>query len=98
MNPLRMLFLQISRTPPAVMLIAIVGLAVLVAMGVQDTLNKKDLAYQAEQATLKAKLEAKTTVVFATKDIPEGQTITSELLVERSVPADKAPLDALPAS
>jgi pilus assembly protein CpaB len=95
MNPLRMLFLHISRTPPAVMLMLIVGLAVLVAFGVQDTLNKQNVANQAEQDKLKAKLNDKSTVVYATKDIPEGQPVPSEALEERSIPADRVPMDAV---
>lgn len=95
MNPLRILFMHISRTPPAVMLMLIVGLGALVAYGVQDTFNQQRAAHQAEEATLNARLNAKTTVVYAIKDIPEGQPIPSEAVEERSIPRDRAPMDAL---
>jgi len=98
MNPLRAIFLRISRTPPAVLLILIIGMAVLVAMGVQDTLNKKEQALQNEHAAITARLNAKSTVVYAIKDIAEGEKIPSEMLEERNVPADKQPQDALTSS
>ena len=42
-----------------------------------------------------AKYSAKATVVYAIKDIPEGQTIPSEALEERQIEQSKSPEDAL---
>jgi Flp pilus assembly protein CpaB len=58
--------------------------------------NKKnsDLAQQA----LENRLNEKGKAVYAVKDIPEGQMITSEALEEREVPKAQVPLDAISAS
>ncbi|HEY9773853.1 MAG TPA: Flp pilus assembly protein CpaB [Planktothrix sp.] len=95
MNPLRSLFVQLSRIPPAAMLVAILGLAVLVTTIVTDMLHKQEANYLAKQQDLQNRLDAKQTVVYAVKDIPEGQMIPSEALEERKIEAGKAPQDAL---
>jgi hypothetical protein len=77
MNPLRSLFVQLSRIPPAAMLVAILGLAVLVTTIVTDMLHKQEANYLAKQQDLQNRLDAKQTVVYAVKDIPEGQMIPS---------------------
>jgi pilus assembly protein CpaB len=98
MNPLRSLFVQLSRIPPAAMLLVIIGLAVMVTMMVTDVLHRQEQSYIDKEHDLQTKLDAKTTVVYAVKDIPEGQQIPSEALEEHRVDTARAPQDALPSS
>ncbi|MFA6556819.1 MAG: hypothetical protein WCT03_10400 [Candidatus Obscuribacterales bacterium] len=44
LNPLRTLFLMLSRTPPAIMLLMIVGVAVLITVTVTSTESGRDRA------------------------------------------------------
>src|SRR4029077_20791659 len=98
MNPLRSLFVQLSRIPPAAMLLVIVGLAVMVTMMVTDVLHRQEQSYIDKERDLQTKLDAKTTVVYAVRDIPKGQQIPSEALDERRVDTARAPQDALTTS
>jgi len=95
MNPLRALFLSLSRMPPAVMLVIIIGLAVLVTIMVTGKVNESESAYKAKQTELEAKMSAKGKVVYTIKDIPEGQTIPTEALEEREIEQSKIPQDAI---
>jgi pilus assembly protein CpaB len=95
MNPLRALFLSLSRMPPAVMLVVIIGLAVLVTIMVTGKVNESESAYKAKQTELEAKMSAKGKVVYTIKDIPEGQTIPTEALEEREIEQSKIPQDAI---
>ncbi len=98
MNPLRALFLSLSRMPPALMLLIIVGLAVFVTYAVQSELGKSQRAAKEVEEALKAKYEQKSRVVYAIKAIPEGATISADSLEEREIDAGKAPQDALPSA
>ena len=98
MNPLRALFMGISRMPPAIMLAMIVGLAVGVTFLVTDRLKVQEDDYKNKTDAMNRKMSAKSTVVYAIKDIPEGQTIPSEALEERQIEASKQPEDALSGS
>lgn len=98
MNPLRALFVGISRMPPAVMLATIIGLAVGVTMLVTDRLKQQEDAYKKKTDEMTAELAKKSTVVYAIRDIPEGQTIASEALEERQIDAAKQPQDAIVSS
>ena len=98
MNPLRSIFVQISRIPPAVLLMFIVGLAVVVSMCVNDAMTKKERALQDQADKMKASLKAKATVVYAIKDVPEGETISSEALQERPIELARVPQDAIASS
>lgn len=98
MNPLRALFLSLSRMPPALMLVLIVGLAIVVTMLVMNQVGEQQRSLKEQQAALQAKLEQKATVVYATKDIPEGATIASDALEEKQVGAGEKPVDALESS
>jgi pilus assembly protein CpaB len=98
MNPLRALFVGISRMPPAVMLATIIGLAVGVTMLVTDRLKQQEDAYKKKTDEMTAEMSKKSTVVYAIRDIPEGQTIASEALEERQIDAAKQPQDALASS
>jgi len=98
MNPLRALFLSLSRMPPAVMLVIIIGLAVVVTMMVTGTMGQKEKEAAEQKAALEAKYNQKTKVVYSTKDIPEGATISADSLEEKDVEAGKAPQDCLPSA
>jgi pilus assembly protein CpaB len=95
MNPLRALFLSLSRMPPAVMLLIIIGLAVVVTMMVTGKVTEQEKTFQAKQAELEQKMSQKGKVVYTIKDIPEGQTIPTEALEEREIEAAKIPQDAI---
>jgi pilus assembly protein CpaB len=95
MNPLRALFLSLSRMPPAVMLLIIIGLAVVVTMMVTGKVTEQEKTFQAKQAELESKMSQKGKVVYTIKDIPEGQTIPTEALEEREIEAAKIPQDAI---
>jgi pilus assembly protein CpaB len=95
MNPLRALFLSLSRMPPAVMLLVIIGLAVVVTMMVTGKVSEQEKTFQAKQAELETKMNQKGKVVYTIKDIPEGQTIPTEALEEREIEQSKIPQDAL---
>src|ERR1700722_10639797 len=95
MNPLRALFLSLSRMPPAVMLLIIIGLAVLVTMMVTGKVSEQENQYKQQKADLEAKMSAKGKVVYTIKDIPEGQTIPTEALEEREIEQSKIPADAI---
>ncbi|HEY9714289.1 MAG TPA: Flp pilus assembly protein CpaB [Chroococcales cyanobacterium] len=95
MNPLRALFLSLSRMPPAVMLLIIIGLAVVVTMMVTGKVSESENTFKAKEAELSAKMNAKGKVVYTVKDIPEGQTIPTEALEEREIEQSKIPADAI---
>lgn len=95
MNPLRALFLSLSRMPPAVMLLIIIGLAVVVTMMVTGKVSEQETTFKAKQAELESKMNAKGKVVYTVKDIPEGATIPTEALEEREIEQSKIPQDAI---
>jgi len=95
MNPLRALFLSLSRMPPAVMLLVIIGLAVVVTMMVTGHMSEQENAVKQQKAELEAKMNQKGKVVYTVKDIPEGQTIPTDALEEREIEAAKIPQDAI---
>ncbi len=94
MNPLRALFLSLSRMPPAVMLLIIVGLAVVVTMMVTGKMSESEKQMKDQEQALKAKYEQKAKVVYTTKDIAEGATVSADALEEKETDAGKAPVDA----
>ncbi len=95
MKPLRSMFMSITRIPPVVLIAAIVTLAFVVAWMVTSKISSGEQVYAEKQKELDAKYSAKATVVYAIKDIPEGQTIPSEALEERQIEQSKVPADAL---
>ncbi len=95
MNPLRALFLSLSRMPPAVMLVIIVGLAVVVTIMVTGKVSEQETQFKAKQAELETKMSMKGKVVYTIKDIPEGQSIPTEALEEREIEQSKIPQDAI---
>jgi len=98
MNPLRALFLSLSRMPPAVMLLIIIGLAVVVTMMVTGKVSEQETQFKQKQTELESKMNAKGKVVYTIKDIPEGQTIPTEALEEREIEQSKIPQDAITSS
>ncbi|MEZ4544497.1 MAG: hypothetical protein R3C24_11410, partial [Cyanobacteriota/Melainabacteria group bacterium] len=98
MNPLRSLFLSLSRMPPALMLLIIIVLAVMVTMMVTGRMSQQEAELELKKRDLEAKMSAKGKVVYAIKDIPEGQTIPSDALEEKEIEQSKIPQDALTSS
>lgn len=89
------MFMSLTRIPPAVLIAGIVLLAFVVAWMVTSKINSGEQMYAEKQRELDAKYSAKATVVYAIKDIPEGQTIPSEALEERQIEQSKMPEDAI---
>jgi pilus assembly protein CpaB len=98
MNPLRALFLGLSRMPPALTLLLIIGLAVVVSMMVAGQIDTAKKDYDVKAALIDQARNAKGKVVYANKDIMEGQPIPSDALEEKELPQDKIPADALTSS
>lgn len=98
MNPFRSLFLSLSRMPPILMLFIILGLAVVVTMYVMGMVNQSQEQLQRERALHEQQQQQKTKVVYATKNIEEGEIIAQEALEERDIEATKAPVDAFNAT
>jgi pilus assembly protein CpaB len=80
------------------MLLIIVILAVVVTMMVTGKMSESEKTLQTERDAMKAKYEQKTKIVKAVKDIPEGATISADMLSEEDVEASKAPVDAFSSS
>jgi pilus assembly protein CpaB len=76
------------------MLFIILGLAVVVTMYVMGMVNQSQEQLQRERALHEQQQSAKTKVVYATKNIEEGEIIAAEALEERDVEQSKAPVDA----
>ena len=95
MNPLRSLFLSISRIPPAMMLLLIVGLASLVTFQVSNYVNGTKSKYDDELNRMKQAQAAKGKVVYAIRDIPEGTSIPMDYLEERELEVGKIPVDSV---
>jgi len=80
--------------PPILMLFIILGMAVVVTMYVMNIVNQSQEQLTRERALQEQKASAKVKVVYATKNIDEGEIIPQEALEERDVEAAKAPVDA----
>lgn len=95
MNPMRSLFLSISRIPPAMMLLIIVGMASLITFQVSNYVNGTKDKYDDELNRIKAAQAAKGKVVYAVRDIPEGMSIPMDYLEERELEVGKIPVDSV---
>src|SRR5437763_64631 len=73
----------------------IVGVALVVAWMVTTKISSDEQTFATKQKEIDAKYSAKSTVVYALKDVPEGQTIPSEALDERQIERSKVPEDAI---
>jgi pilus assembly protein CpaB len=98
MNPVRKLLMGITRIPPAVLLMTIVGIAAVVTAMVSQHLDTNDKVAQQNAAALTAKLNQMGKAVVAIKDIPEGEVIASSNLEEREMQVGKIPEDAIPSA
>jgi pilus assembly protein CpaB len=98
MNPIRSLFVGLSRMPPAVMLLLIVGLAVVVTMVVTGNLTDVQRRAQERERALKALYESKSNVVCTIKDIPQGEPITAASIQEKQELVSKIPMGAVTSS
>ena len=76
MNPLRAFFLTLSRMPPTVMLLIIIGLAVLTTMMVTGKVSQEEEKLQAEQSS---RTEY---VVMSVDEIPASTEIDKTMIVQ----------------
>jgi pilus assembly protein CpaB len=98
MNPLRTIFLALSRTPPALMITLIVGIAATVSLVVVNEEANRNKNLDLTISDMQRKASAKTKVVYILKDIPEGSQITSDALEEKDVELSRAPMDSVASS
>lgn len=77
MNPLRYILSTVSRIPPAVILLIIIGLAVLTSMIVTDKVSQEENRLQAEQSS---RTEY---VVMSVDAIPASTEIDKTMIVQR---------------
>ncbi len=94
-NPLRTFLLMLSRAPPGVMLVMIVGLAVVLTISFTSNEEARNTEMKRRLADAEAHNMAKTKVVYIVKDIAEGQLITADALEEKVVELNRVPQDAL---
>ncbi len=82
MNPLRAIFISLSRMPPAMMLLIIIGLAVLVTMitGKRADQEQRLSAQTGNVSSAIDRHEMKAPVMVSTKEIKEGTTIDSTMI------------------
>ncbi len=92
---MRNLFLSLSRMPPFLMLLIIVGLAVTATMLYMQQSQKKTEEINALTAAHNAEANQKGQVVYAAKDIPEGTEITADALEQREELISKIPTGAM---
>jgi pilus assembly protein CpaB len=95
---LRQLLLTLSRIPPALILIGIGGLAFLVSYAVQTQLAQIDSASRAKIKDIEDRENQRTRVVYATKDVAEGDRISVDVVEERETQIGRVPEDALTSS
>lgn len=93
---MRNLFLSLSRMPPFLMLLIIVGLAVTATMLYMQKSGEKDQQIAQMNAAHQAEQNQKGSIVVAKMDIPEGQEITMEALEQKEEVLSKIPAGALP--
>lgn len=98
MNPLRSVFVALSRTPPALLLLIIVGLAALCAMVVTKSDIDKKAALDKTIAEMNDRANTKAKAVYVMKDVPEGSVIEADDLQEKDIELGRMPIDALPNS
>jgi pilus assembly protein CpaB len=98
MNPLRTIFLALSRTPPALMLTLIVGIAAVVSLVVVNEEANRNKNLDLTISDMQRRASAKTKVVYTVKDIQEGTQITADALEEKDVELSRAPMDSVASS
>jgi pilus assembly protein CpaB len=95
MNPFRSLFLSLSRMPPMLMLMVILGLAVVVTMLVMNQMNQTANQNAALLEQIDREKNQKTTIVRTAKDISEGSLIAADDLEESQIQTLKVPESAI---
>ena len=95
MSPLRTILINLSRIPPAVMLIAIMGIAITVTLAVTNHMAANDKDTKDRTEALIKQMDQRGKVVVAIKDVPEGELIASANLEEQQLPLGKIPEDAI---
>jgi Flp pilus assembly protein CpaB len=95
MQPFRNLLMTLSRIPPLFMLLIIVGLAATVTTMVTSQMKMIDAKADLEQKRIAAEENQTAGVVFAVKDVSEGEVIPSDALESRNIQVRKIPADAL---
>jgi pilus assembly protein CpaB len=95
MNPLRSVFLALSRTPPALMLTLIIGIATVVSLLVVNEENNRARNLNLTLADIHSRANARAKVVYAVKDVPEGSIIPAEALEEKEIELSRAPQDSV---
>ncbi|MBS1994584.1 MAG: Flp pilus assembly protein CpaB [Cyanobacteria bacterium SZAS LIN-2] len=98
MNPLRTVLLSLSRIPPALMLTIIIGVAAVVSLVVVNEETKRTQALNITIEDMQRHAQARTKVVYLTKDIPENATIPADALEEKDIEASRAPMDSVAAA
>ena len=91
MNPLRSVFLALSRTPPALLLSLIIGIAGVTSLVVVNDENNRNKNLDLTIADMKHRNDARTKIVYSIADVPEGATIASDKLEEKEVELSRAP-------
>ena len=79
MNPVRRILMGVTRVPPAVMLMTIVGVAAVVTAMVSQHLESTDKNAKDNAAALTAQMNQTGKAVVAIKDIAEGDVISAKL-------------------
>lgn len=87
--------LALSRTPPAMTLVLIVGLAAITTFMITTDQTIKGEDYKKRVDELNAKAAQKSKVVYAVKDLPEGAVIAADALEEKEIEAGRTPQDAV---
>lgn len=88
---MRNLMLSLSRMPPFLMLLIILGLAVVVTMLVMQKMGEGDAKLRQIEEQRQAELNQKSVVVIAKRDIKKGDILTEESLGTQEVPAMQKP-------
>lgn len=94
-NPLRALLLALSRTPPAMTLLLIVGMAAILTFVITTDEERRKAEYVEKIQAWERKATQKAKVVYVTKDIPEGEIIAADALEEKEIEATRTPQDAI---
>ncbi len=95
MNPLRMLWLNITRLNPVVLVAIVLVMAVIAMVVTNKQFSEQEDEKNRVKQEYESKMNAKGSVVLAKKDIPEGEIITSEMLELKETEQSKIPIDSI---
>ncbi len=95
MNPFRMLWLNVTRLNPVVLVAIVIVMAVVAMMLTNQKFTETEEEKNKIKQDYESKMNAKGSVVMAKKDIPEGEIITSDMLELKETEQSKIPIDAL---